>query len=1055
MKSSTDKMIIRKLFQNKVYLSDGQSYEDLFSKIMIYSNKNFRPVRPQGSKRDKKNDGYDDVKGFYYQVYAPENLESKIKFSIKKLYQDFEGLYKNWENLKRFYYVLNDKYKATYPDIELALKDIEATYQVECKPFLAKDLEEIFINLEEDQIKMIIGDYSNDYSVVYESEFKYIRLHKNKNFIGRVDYINAISDFLLNKNGVNTIVIKGLAGKGKTQIALEYTFQYQHNYSIILWINAESKETIDADFSEIYYRLGFPSDEVQIEDKVNKIKLFLEKSNSYKYRWLLVFDNATDEDITCEYIPINGNGDVIITSQSDHWFNIDLSIVLDELSEDESFDLLRCYTLVNDEDEALQELSHELGHLPLALVQAGSYIRMAKSTVKRYLENFKIEKNRKYLLSTSSPIGKKSMSIDYDFVISTVWKKTFNTIQECAPLAGKVIQWLAFISTSMFPIEQLRLLIDFIGKDSQYEDSAGTVIGWLTNFSLITLHGEGITIHTLVQLVTRDELEINDKHYILGELSRGLLFCCRYTHNDNKKYLEETNLLIPHYYKVAGFLENEEAFINTYIELLFICGKFLSRENVMFKEAIDTLNKSVYLMEQMINEMKVIQKYDVRFSIFLSIIYNELAYAYEQQGHLNKSIELYQKSLYLGQDIYGHNALDLVNSYNNLAVNYNHLGKNYEAYKYFRKCIEIYNANNVDEKIILTIYNNIGSTLTALGKYDEASKVITWTIERTKEIYGDNYYGLSNLYNNYADILQKFDHYDNAIKYYKESLRISEHRYLDRNPHKETVLNNIGLILIKMFKIDEAMTFFNEALETILSIYGENHLSIAKTYSNIGLAYMEINDFEIAKDFFIKSVIIGEIVYLEPHPEMAKFLNNLGWAHLELNELEEAEDSLRKSIEIKLHIYDSEEYPDFATTYINLGKVFFEKGLVNPIYYKEARLYYEKGLRIDTIIYGELSVEVAIDCINYAGLLTRVNEKNTAIKYYSKALRICQKKFGETHPRVGEIFFYIGSTYFTLKEYKQTKVNLESAVVVLENYLDNENLFKIHQNAVLILNKLM
>lgn len=68
-----EKYIARLIFQNRIYESNGQKYEDIFSKVMTYSNPNFNSVKPQGQFGDRKNDGFDRTTGVYYQVYAPED----------------------------------------------------------------------------------------------------------------------------------------------------------------------------------------------------------------------------------------------------------------------------------------------------------------------------------------------------------------------------------------------------------------------------------------------------------------------------------------------------------------------------------------------------------------------------------------------------------------------------------------------------------------------------------------------------------------------------------------------------------------------------------------------------------------------------------------------------------------------------------------------------------------------------------------------------------------------------------------------------------------------
>ena len=63
--NSEEKAIARILFKIKIYESNGQAFEDLFTAIMSKSNSNFRPVKPQGTIGDRKNDGYDHENGKY------------------------------------------------------------------------------------------------------------------------------------------------------------------------------------------------------------------------------------------------------------------------------------------------------------------------------------------------------------------------------------------------------------------------------------------------------------------------------------------------------------------------------------------------------------------------------------------------------------------------------------------------------------------------------------------------------------------------------------------------------------------------------------------------------------------------------------------------------------------------------------------------------------------------------------------------------------------------------------------------------------------------------
>ncbi len=159
---SNQKYIARIMLKNRILQSDAQAYEDLFIKVMQNKNPNFQPIKPQGSYGDRKNDGFDKTTGTYYQVYAPENIKHKEKDTIDKLVTDFEGLYNYWNKqvtpIKQFVYVVNDKYKGTYPSLHPELAKIENTYEgVKTEVFLSKHLEDTCLELSDDKIIDIIG----------------------------------------------------------------------------------------------------------------------------------------------------------------------------------------------------------------------------------------------------------------------------------------------------------------------------------------------------------------------------------------------------------------------------------------------------------------------------------------------------------------------------------------------------------------------------------------------------------------------------------------------------------------------------------------------------------------------------------------------------------------------------------------------------------------------------------------------------------------------------------------------------------------------------------
>jgi hypothetical protein len=163
-----EKAIARQLFKNRIYKSDGQAFENLFTEVMNYYDAGFQQIKPWGNIGDRKNDGYIKSKGIYYQVYAPEDIRSKYPESIRKLKVDFSGLLEHWAPVNEFYYVVNDKYDGVNADAERALNDLIKTHGLKAGRIITpKDLERIALALDDDQILSITGFLPNVESITH------------------------------------------------------------------------------------------------------------------------------------------------------------------------------------------------------------------------------------------------------------------------------------------------------------------------------------------------------------------------------------------------------------------------------------------------------------------------------------------------------------------------------------------------------------------------------------------------------------------------------------------------------------------------------------------------------------------------------------------------------------------------------------------------------------------------------------------------------------------------------------------------------------------------
>lgn len=268
------KTIVRQLFQNKIFKSDGQLFEDMFIAIMNYAEEHFQAIKPWGNIGDRKNDGYIRDKGIFYQVYAPEEIEKSYVNAVNKLKTDFDGLKSQWEPINEFYFVINDKYKGVNADCEKTIKDIKIKNDLVEAGFLtAKDMENLLFSLEDDQILIISGlipDPSNikqiDFSILNEVIGYIMKLPLRKNNEYKVVLPDWDEKILFNNL---SIPVSNLLNGGYLQVcSLE---EYLDNNSDFLAdalrdkvneVYSEEKELFDGDdlFWSIVERLS-PRDE--------------------------------------------------------------------------------------------------------------------------------------------------------------------------------------------------------------------------------------------------------------------------------------------------------------------------------------------------------------------------------------------------------------------------------------------------------------------------------------------------------------------------------------------------------------------------------------------------------------------------------------------------------------------------------------------------------------------------------------------------------------------------------------------------------------------------
>jgi hypothetical protein len=295
------------------------------------------------------------------------------------------------------------------------------------------------------------------------------------------------------------VVLHGLAGAGKTSVALAYA--HNHPAAGITWqFAAEDPAVLVAGFTELAAALGEGAG-----DPVAAVHGALAASAA---EWLLVFDNASGPDAVEALLPPAGNGRVLITSRNALW-PPGQALEVPVLDLEAAADFL--VTRTGDADRrAAAGLAEAVGGLPLALEQAAAYAQATGNSLAGYLALF--HQRRAGLLARGAPAR-------YGGTVATTWALAFGRLEDSDPGAAGLLRLLAFCAPEAIP---LRLLLQpRSGLADQLpaqvapvlvplledELAAGDAVAALRRYSLARPAGDGaVSVHRLVQGVTADQM---------------------------------------------------------------------------------------------------------------------------------------------------------------------------------------------------------------------------------------------------------------------------------------------------------------------------------------------------------------------------------------------------------------------------------------------------------------------------------------------------------------------------------------------------------------------
>jgi hypothetical protein len=168
----------------------------------------------------------------------------------------------------------------------------------------------------------------------FSISFSLSEVSETQNFVAREDELAETHRMLSGDGSRRIVVLHGLGGIGKTQLAIAYAKQHKDRYSAIFWLNIKDEDSLKQSFTKLAKqilrehpsanRLRSVVAKEDLNEVIDAVKAWLSLPNNT--RWLMICDNYDNPKLPSntdpaavdirKFLPESYQGSVIITTRS-------------------------------------------------------------------------------------------------------------------------------------------------------------------------------------------------------------------------------------------------------------------------------------------------------------------------------------------------------------------------------------------------------------------------------------------------------------------------------------------------------------------------------------------------------------------------------------------------------------------------------------------------------------------------------------------------------------------------------------------------------------------
>ncbi|KAK7177848.1 NB-ARC and TPR domain protein [Paraphaeosphaeria sporulosa] len=815
-------------------------------------------------------------------------------------------------------------------------------------------------------------------------------------FVAREKELSEIHELLHghSRSSRSSVVLHGLGGIGKTQLAIEYIIRYEEKHTAIFWLNANDEDSLRLSFRDIAQQIltHHPSTGVlcnvdlegNLDGAVSAVKAWLNLHDNT--RWLMIYDNY-DNPRTADYtdrstvdlrryLPESDQGSVIITTRSANVAQGRRLHVQKLTGLEDGLKILSNMSRrvdLNDDPEA-RALVAKLDGLPLALSTAGAYLEHVTTSFAEYLRLY--EASWLKLQKTSPKLNSYE-----DRSLYTTWQVTLDRVRKQNPASAQLLKLWAYFDKQDLWFGLLRHAHsaddEWIQKLTEDEMSFNEAVRLLCEYGLAHLEPSlgqpsgsagydaarwWLLQQRLLQHAARHEHSITDGTADILGIEWAL-------HNLGDLYANQGKLVEAEAMYSRALQGKEEALgpkhtstldtVNNLGMLYANQGK-LAEAEAMYSRALQGYEEAL----------------GPKHTSTLNTV-NNLGMLYANQGKLAEAETMYSQALQGREEALGPKHTSTLNTVNNLGMLYANQGKLAEAETMYSRALQGYEeALGPKHTSTLDTVNNLGALYANQGYLAEAEAMYSRALQGYEEALGPKHTSTLDTVNNLGMLYKNQGKLAEAEVMYGWALQGKEEALGPKHISTLNTVNNLGLLYANQGKLAEAEAMYSQALQGYEEALGPKHTSTLNTVNNLGLLYANQGKLAEAEAMYSWALQGYEEALGPKHTSTLHTVNNLGILYANQGKLAEAEAMYSRALQGKEEALGP-KHTWTLNTVNNLGDLYADQGKLT-----EAETMYSRALQGYEEALGPKLLPSYLPALNtmfnFGDLLFRTGREDTA-----------------------------------------------------------------------------